>query len=643
MESSIKLEMLSLVVVAILLLFHHDRTSKKNKKYKLFNTCLWMTAISIGLDLFTWILIENVAEYSISVHMLVHSLYFLSIHSCVALIGYYIFHVLFEHMKEQKCYRMSRKIITCMWIVLNALVIVNLWTGCYFYIEGNRYCRGPINKLGFGAMGIEVAMLCMCYFRNKKVITPYAVQLIRSIPILTVLMSAVQFSMPDMLLTGTIAAMIDLIVFACFQNNRIGRDALTELLNRPSFFREVNYHIAKKEKAHIVLVHLQNLDKVNKRYGISQGDCLLYNVARYLENVSSDYQVYRFGNTHFVMLGEYKTEREAKRFANKIFERFKQTWKLNDVEWKQQIQLVHMKLQPEEMDEQILTEQIRYLLSCSKDKSESTNIYFDEELKADYERKMYVLNEVKNAIQKESFVLYFQPIYSCKEEKFLTAEVLLRLFTEDGTLIPPGEFIPLAEENGLNDEITWLVLKKSMEFVARHPEISLESISVNVSIQQMNEEYLNNKIELAKKHYGPHLGKLRIEITERMIFQYQKMAIRVMKDLVDQGMRFYLDDFGVGYSNFARIFELPFEVIKLDRTILVGIDENEKRYQMIKSLVDLLHNAGFEVVAEGLETAEQVEKAKEIGVDRIQGFFFARAMGEEQLVEFLHKHERIHT
>lgn len=638
MESSIKLEMLSFVIVSILLLFHHDSNNKHNKKYKIFNTCLWMTAISIGLDLFTWILIENVAKYSIVVHMIVHSLYFLSIHSCVAIIGYYIFYVLFEHMREQKCYGTAYKIITIMWIILNVLVIVNIWTGCYFYIEGNRYCRGPINKLGFGAMAVEVAMLCMCYAKNKKVITPYAVQLVRSIPVLTILMSVVQFSMPDILLTGTIAAMIDLIVYACFQNNRIGRDALTELFNRPSFFREVNYRIEKKKEAHIVLVHLQNLDKINKRYGIRQGDGLLYNVARYLENMSSDYHVYRFGNTHFVMLGDYKTEREAKRFANKVFDRFRNTWNLNEVELKQQIQLVHMKLQPEEINEQLLTEQMRYLLSCSKDKNESTIVYFDEEIKAAYERKRYVLNEVKNAIQNESFVLYFQPIYSCKEERFITAEVLLRLFTEDGTLISPGEFIPLAEENGLSDEITWLVLKKSMEFVARHPEIPLESISVNMSLQQMNEEYLTHKILYAKENYGSHLGKLRIEITERMILQYPEMAMKVMKELVDQGMRFYLDDFGVGYSNFARIFKLPFEVIKLDRSLLLGIDENEKTYQMIKSLVELFHNAGFLVVAEGLETATQVEKAKEIGVDRIQGFFFARAMGEEQLIEFLRKH-----
>ena len=173
-----------------------------------------------------------------------------------------------------------------------------------------------------------------------------------------------------------------------------------------------------------------------------------------------------------------------------------------------------MKIEPEEIDENRKVEQLNYLLATGKKKEENTKVFFGENEKKAFARKNYVLNEVKKAIEKEGFELYFQPIYSCKEKKFLSAEVLLRLFAEDGSMISPGEFIPISEEYNLSDDITWLVLKKSMKFLAEYPDIPLETISVNMSIQQMNAEYLYEKVKVSQQSYGALLFKLRIEITE---------------------------------------------------------------------------------------------------------------------------------
>ena len=150
------------------------------------------------------------------------------------------------------------------------------------------------------------------------------------------------------------------------------------------------------------------------------------------------------------------------------------------------------------------------MLCYSKDKNESMKMFFSDEVKNLYERKLYVLNEVKKALRNETFELYYQPVYFSKEKKFKTAEVLLRLFTEDGTAISPGEFIPIAEENGLGDDISWLVFKKAVEFMAEHPELPLDSISINMSIQQMRKSYINEKITELAKMYKDMVAKIRI-------------------------------------------------------------------------------------------------------------------------------------
>ena len=457
----------------------------------------------------------------------------------------------------------------------------------------------------------------------------------RTLPPLILLMLVLQTWVPDVIFTGTIAAIVNLIIFACFQNNRIERDALTELSNRSSFFRELNYHKKKGSTGHIILIHLCQLDKLNKRFGMKAGDSYIYNVARYLENLQMDYQVYRYGNTHFLVCGEFQGVDATEKLVDEIYDRFRQPWNVQGEQWMQQIQLIHMYLPAEELDENILTDRLNYLLTYSKDNNVSTKLFFNDELKAQYERKQYVLNEVRKAIKSETFKLNFQPIYDCSREKFLTAEVLLRLYAEDGSLISPGEFIPIAEENGLTDDISWFVLKHSMDFMIRNPEMPLESISINMSINQMRKPYLDEKLKGLEELYISLLGKLRVEITENTIAQNPELVTRVMKVLVDAGLNFYLDDFGMGYSNFSRVFGLPFEVVKIDRSLMQNIDRDEKACSILKNLVEMLHNAGFKVIAEGVERESQVEKVKSIGVDSIQGFYYARPMDEGALLEFL--------
>ena len=637
MNFSIELEAISLVIIVILALFHYDRHNRHSYRYHLFNICLLITACAIVSNIVSCVMMVDISAYSHVLHMIINSIYFVSIHSCFSMIAAYVFTLLFAYMKEQRCYKIAMSFITASNVILTILVFVNIWTGCYFYFENNRYCRGPLNKLGFIVLGIEVCMLCMCYIRNRKYVTPYAKQLVQTLPVVVIVMLLIQVIFPNVIMVGTIAALANLIIFACFQNNRIGRDALTEIPNRSSFFKELERKKKKKVVSHAILVHVCELAKINKRFGMKGGDSLLYNVARYLDNLSSNYQVYRFGNTHFIMLGDFHSMTEAEAITEEVYSRFTQPWTVNGEKWMQQIQLIHMKCEPDDIDENILIERLDYMLAYSKDNNENMKAYFSEKVKHLYERKLYVLSEVKKALREDSFELYYQPVYFCKEGKFKTAEVLLRLFTKTGEAISPAEFIPIAEENGLGDDISWLVFRKSVEFIVNHPEVPLDSISVNMSIQQMRKSYIDEKIDELAESYFKFAHKIRIEITEGVITNNPTLATKVMNDLVNSGLNFYLDDFGIGYSNFARVLDLPFEVVKIDRSLMKNIDTSAKARQVAKSMVDLLHNAGFEVLAEGIEREEQVRIAKEMGVDRIQGFYYARPMDAQSLIEFLKK------
>lgn len=165
----------------------------------------------------------------------------------------------------------------------------------------------------------------------------------------------------------------------------------------------------------------------------------------------------------------------------------------------------------------------------------------------------------------------------------------------------------------------------------------LDSISMNMSIQQMDVQIFD-KIIQCKRDFDFPARMLRIEITERVISENQSMAVEVMKNLTNGEICFYLDDFGVGYSNFAGMMNLPFKAVKLDRSLVRTIAENQKDFQTKKYIVKMLHNAGFTVIAEGLETKEQVEQAEKLHIDRIQGFYYAKPMPQEELFKFIEEH-----
>ena len=129
--------------------------------------------------------------------------------------------------------------------------------------------------------------------------------------------------------------------------------------------------------------------------------------------------------------------------------------------------------------------------------------------------------------------------------------------------------------------------------------------------------------------------KLRFEITERTVSEKPEQVSAMMAQLATEGIRFYLDDFGVGYSNLASTISLPFETIKLDASLLTDIDKDEKLYDTVRLLVQMMHNAGFIVVAEGIERVAQLDCVKTFGVDRVQGYYYAKPMPKKDLVTFL--------
>lgn len=417
-------------------------------------------------------------------------------------------------------------------------------------------------------------------------------------------------------------------------------DAMTRLKDRMTFFNDITRRKAEGNRAHILLIHPSQLIWVNRKYGILAGDQLIRDIARYLDTLDPGYSAYRIASSRFMLIGPACTQQEADTFAARVRERFDGLWQIAVGEQTYSIRakayLVHLFLAPEDTWENTLLDKINYALSSLSRRGSDGMVFFDEATREAMQHREYVLREIRYAIDHRTFQMYYQPIYNCREGRFTSAESLIRLFSRDGAFISPGEFIPMAEDNGLIDQISWIVLEKVCRFLGSHPELPLDTASVNLTGQQILDPAFISRIEDLLADCRLDGRHLRLEITERTITEDFDEVKRVMERLAERGIRFYLDDFGTGYSNLASMLLLPFEVIKFDQSLIkIMMDGTLQGQRTIGLLAEIMHENHYKIVAEGIETEAQAQMAHETGLDRIQGFFYSRPLPEGELIKFL--------
>ena len=635
MEFSIKMEIVALVILAILALFHLDRQNSNNTRYRLYSASLFFAVLTVVFDIGSTMAMRAGAVIPTWLNLVLNTVYFIALDMTFSFIAAYCFYIMFEHSVDRHCYRIATRIIGIFAVFLFLVNLLNIRYGWIFTFKNGVYERGPFNQIGYIPLFVEVGMFCVCYFRNRATVGTTMKRLVQTLPTLVLLVTVIQVMSPNFILTGTLAALVCMILFINFQSSRNGRDALTGLPSRTNFMQEIRARKKRGESVHLIMVHLDRFEEVNKRYGVKMGDAVLFSIAGFLEGKMTGYQVCRFGNTTFLLMAKSAGRKKDIQYVRKIKERFESPWLQGDREALVRVSMAHRLANFTGYDENAAIDQLEYALNVVRERGGNDVICFDEDLKKQYMRKEYVLERVKSAIKKQTFEVYFQPLYNSKNNQFDTAESLIRLKDRDGSFISPAEFIPLAEKYGLMDEISRQILEQAGRFLGSNPDLCLEQISVNIPVGQFLDEKLEEWIDSVCETYQISASRFRIEITERAMTDQPERVKEIMKSFTNKGVKFYLDDFGIGYSNLSMVMELPFETVKLDSSLLSKMTNGEKEYKTMQLLVDMLHNSGFQVVAEGIETVEQMQAARSLKIDRIQGFYYARPMSPKATAEFL--------
>lgn len=247
---------------------------------------------------------------------------------------------------------------------------------------------------------------------------------------------------------------------------------------------------------------------------------------------------------------------------------------------------------------------------------------------------------IRFAIEEDRIEVYYQPIYSTQKHKFVSTEALARIRKQDGTIVAPGSFIPIAEKNGLIFRIGESVFEKVCAFIQENQlreRYGIEYVEVNLSVRQCEDPKLAEKyIEIMEK-YQLEPSCISLEITESASIRRRDVLLENMRVLMDKGVRFALDDFGNGESNLNYVVDMPVSIVKFDRDMTQAYFSKEKAKFVMEAAMRMIHAMELEIVSEGVETEEQSQAIEALGIEYIQGYYFSRPLPAQEFLELVAK------
>lgn len=254
-----------------------------------------------------------------------------------------------------------------------------------------------------------------------------------------------------------------------------------------------------------------------------------------------------------------------------------------------------------------------------------------------------IKSEIVEALADDRIEVFLQPIYSVKKDMFVSAEALARLRNKDGSIMMPGKFIPVAEESGLIEHIGESVFTKTCNMLKDDnlKKKGIEYVEVNLSVSQCENEELADRYHGIMKHHGLKPGAINLEITESSSLNNRDVLLMNMDKLKEVGCSFSLDDFGTGESNLNYIVDMPVDIVKFDYSMVQDYFRSERARIVMDATVRMIKELGLHIVAEGVETAEQLEAMKKIGIDYIQGFYFSKPLPYGEFISFINERNHI--
>jgi diguanylate cyclase (GGDEF)-like protein/PAS domain S-box-containing protein len=433
-------------------------------------------------------------------------------------------------------------------------------------------------------------------------------------------------------------------------------DPLTSLPNRRLFLErlEDELEVAHLENRHgaLLFLDLDHFKNLNDSLGHPVGDALLVEVSRRLrENISKGETIARIGGDEFVVLLPNiapiveLSAKHAEQLADKIRVAITEPFYIHGHEYHITVS-IGISLFPEKNQNSAdILKRADTAMYRAKQDGRNSVCFFEQEMQISADKRLAIEKDLRHAIRQNEFHLVYQPMIDW-EGNTIGAEALLRWKHDKHGLIPPGDFIPIAEDTGLIFDISQWVLNTACsqlrDWMNNYQVLAdqLHCISINLSPKEFNQNGFEENVLKITRKFDIQPKRIEFEITERLIISNLENTIEKMLKMKQHGFRFSVDDFGTGYSSLAYLKELPINRLKIDRSFIRDITEDRNDATIVETIISMSHHLGLEVVAEGVETQEQHFFLSQHACDIFQGYYFSKAKKASEFITLVEQRDK---
>ena len=420
-------------------------------------------------------------------------------------------------------------------------------------------------------------------------------------------------------------------------------DALTGLPNRALLSDCIGHAVshARRESKHagVMVIDLDKFKLINDNLGHDAGDSLLREVARRMkDSLRATDTVFRMGGDEFVVVLENVAEPEdCAVVGRKLLEAVTRPLVLGDFSMEVGASIGIAVYPSDGNDASSLMKNADIAMYQAKGAGSRSIQFFASAMGERVSRQLSIVNGLQQALKSGHFILHYQPIFDFASRRLVAAEALVRWLDPDRGLVPPNEFIPVAEESGLISAIgTWVIEEACRQSTRWHAEgIDVVSIAVNLSACQLRNADIVEVVRNALPDRKVLPGCVSVELTESMVMEDPERVIDTLHQIRGLGVTISIDDFGTGYSSLSYLQRFPIDVIKIDRSFVKDIGRDPKDAVIANAIIKLSHSLGCRVLAEGVETEEQSAYLCAQGCDLVQGFLYGRPVPAEEFKTLL--------
>lgn len=638
---SVYFDICAAIILAVLMFSAVSRKMTNGMVNQIFMFIIGINFLTSAVDIWAVVMDRSPdpCVYSLASRYISHSLY-LFLHNFTSSVYFAYIICITDTWHRFKRRRLLIGIAAGAYGLLIVLLAVNPFTRIMFYFdEKGMYTRGVLFPLFYLYAFFFMLSGVIWLIRFKKLFNAerfYALLMMYLLAAVTVI---IQWFNPTLLLEMLGAAISLLYIAVMVQRPEDRIDPITGLLKYEAYAVDMKKNFANDKHVTSIIINISNYNALNSMLNYDGMNSLLKTIADIIISINKDLK--SFAEIYYLDRGRFRVVLNTDQaeliylISEKINFVLRKGVSFNGMELNL-IAYVCMTRCPEDVPD------FKTLMLFGNDIHNRTP-YTGQVLRASEiaQKSPFGLgNELDEIIDKaiadRSFMVYYQPIYSTEEKRFVSAEALLRLKDDKYGFISPDLFIVAAERSGAIHKIGDFVMEEVCRFIASEEfkRLGLEYIEVNLSVAQCMSPDLADKILSIMEKYNVSPDKINLEITETAADYAQNIMTENIDRLYREGFTFSLDDYGTGYSNINRVASLPLKIVKLDKSF-VASEDNQRMWIVLRNTVKMLKAMDIHIVVEGVETKQLVEKFADMKCDYIQGYYFSRPIPEEDFVKFV--------